>query len=278
MFRFTIKLLAFLIILWLFLEINNSWLQVTHYTVKSTKLPSAFQGFKIVQLSDLHDATFGEKQNRLIKKVKKENPDIVVITGDFIDSNRYNLENSLHVVQELRTFTDVFYVIGNHEVAVNKVNEISAALKDLGVYVLRNESIVLEKNGEQIVIAGIDDPLASTGMGVSNATRSNIDLAMKDVQPNQFILLLSHRPEVFSVYVEKKVHVVFTGHAHGGQVRIPGIGGLYAPGQGWNPPYSEGIHNEGDTAMIVSRGLGNSIIPYRVFNRPEIVVTTLQVE
>ncbi|MBS4202285.1 metallophosphoesterase [Bacillus sp. FJAT-49732] len=273
--RILLKLILFIAFVWAFLYINNNWLQISEYEVQSERIPKAFDGVRIVQISDLHDATFGENQSRLVKKVQTMNPDFVFLTGDFIDSNRYDLQNSLDFVEQIIPFTQVFYVTGNHEVAVNKINEITQALKDLGVHVLMDESSVIEKAGESLIIAGVQDPLINAIYPPEEVIAESLDEAISR-RSDSFKLLLSHRPEVFDVYVEKEIDVVFTGHAHGGQVRIPGVGGLIAPGQGWFPKYTSGMHEQGKTKMVVSRGLGNSLIPYRIFNRPEIVLLTLK--
>ncbi|MBS4219464.1 metallophosphoesterase [Bacillus sp. FJAT-49711] len=274
--RKLLKLILFIAFVWAFLYINNYWLQTSEYEIESERIPKEFDGIKIVQISDLHDATFGEKQARLVKKVKKLNPDFVFITGDFIDSNRYDLQNSLDFVEQITPFTDVFYVTGNHEVAVNKIDEITKALMDLGVHVLMDETVEIEKAGESLLIAGVQDPLIKAIPPPEETIAESLDEILLDDQKDSFKLLLSHRPEVFDVYAIKHIDVVFTGHAHGGQVRIPGIGGLIAPGQGWFPKYTSGLHEKGNTHMIVSRGLGNSIIPFRVLNRPEIVIVNLK--
>lgn len=262
--------------IWLFLHINNSWLQTTSYTVESERIPQAFDGLKIVQLSDLHDATFGEEQADLAKKVESLKPDLIFLTGDIIDSNRYNLANTLNLVEKLVKISDVFYVTGNHEVAINQVSEISEALQALGVKRLRNESRIISVNGEEIAIAGIDDPLMRNMETSEVVVGESIDIASENVPSDAYTLLLSHRPEVFDVYADKKVDLVFTGHAHGGQIRIPGLGGMIAPSQGWFPSYTSGKHEQGMTTMIVNRGLGNSLFPFRILNRPEIVILTLK--
>jgi len=163
---------------------------------------------------------------------------------------------------------DVYYVLGNHEVATNKVSEIYEVLSSLGVHILANESTVIERNGERLAIVGIEDPL----MG-----RTTEDmLEMVNVQPDVLTILLAHRPEVFNTYVNYEIDLVFAGHAHGGQVRIPGIGGIFARGQGLFPKYTAGVYEENSTTMVVSRGLGNSSVPFRIFNLPEIVVMELK--
>ncbi|KOS66203.1 phosphoesterase [Lysinibacillus contaminans] len=253
----------------IFLYVNNHWIVVSEHVYESERVPSSFDGMRIVQVSDLHDALFGNKQEKLVRKVKAANPDVIFITGDLVDSNRYNLEQSLQAVRQFVKLADVYYVLGNHEVATNKVNEIYEALSSLGVHVMANTSTVLERNGERLSIVGIEDPL--TGM----ETKDMLAMATAHIPQDRFTLLLAHRPEVFDVYVDQGIDVVFSGHAHGGQIRIPGVGGLVAPGQGLFPKYTAGVYEENETRMVVSRGLGNSSVPYRIFNLPEIVVFEL---
>lgn len=262
------KLLVVLIIA-VILYTGNTWIKTTEVTIESEKLPATFDGLKIVQISDLHDATFGEKQMKLVQKIIDTKPDVIFITGDLIDSNRYELQNSLDMVEQLILVAPVYYVTGNHEIATNDVDYIKNSLIDLGVIVLSNEEKSIEKDGEKIRVIGIEDPL--NGVSVADALSSF-------EQTEDFTLVLSHRPETFQAYVENKLDVVFAGHAHGGQFRIPGVGGLVAPGQGLFPTFTSGLYEDNGTNMIVSRGLGNSIIPIRIFNTPEIIVVTLKNE
>jgi hypothetical protein len=273
------KILSFLLLICfvpLFLYANNHWLQTTSYEIVSERIPAPFDGLTIVQLSDLHDAAFGEKQMKLAEKVKKADPDVIFITGDLIDSNRYDLENSLDLVKQLVLMADVFYVTGNHEVAANRLEEIQEALRALGVHVLANEARTLARNGERLVIAGVEDPLMKGQYAPEEVVKASLEETFSNITGSPYTILLSHRPEVFDVYAEKEMDLVFTGHAHGGQVRIPFIGGLIAPGQGWFPKYTAGMHERGMTTMVVNRGLGNSMIPFRIFNRPEMIVVTLK--
>lgn len=261
------KFLMFIIVIIILLYISNSWIQTTEITVESDRVPASFDGIKVLQISDLHDATFGDNQEKLVKKVKNTDPDLIFITGDLIDSNRYNLEQSLELVRKIIDLAPIYYVTGNHEIATNDIENIKTSLSDLGVNVLTNEEQTIENNGEQIRIIGIEDPL--NGVLVSEALSNFEDSEL-------FTLVLSHRPETFQDYVDYEMDVVFSGHAHGGQFRLPGLGGLVAPGQGLFPSYTAGMYTENTTHMIVSRGLGNSVIPVRVFNSPEIVLVTLK--
>lgn len=265
-----LKLILFVAVLYLFLYVNNNWIISTELTHESGGVPASFHGYRITQITDLHDATFGKNQDRLVEKVRATKPDAIFITGDLVDSRRYDLQNSLQAVKQFVNIADVYYVLGNHEVALNLMDEIYLALTDLGVHVLPNDAVVLERDGERIAIAGIEDPL------MGNSVDWMIDEAMKNVDKEMFTLLLSHRPEQFETYVEKEMDYVFTGHAHGGQIRLPFIGGLVAPSQGLFPKYTAGVFEQQNTTMVISRGLGNSIFPYRIFNLPQIITVELQ--
>lgn len=273
------KLIALIfgaLFLLVFAWVNNNWIVTTEYSVQSEKVPDAFAGKRIVQVSDLHNAEFGDQQQSLLEKVEAANPDAIFITGDLIDSDRYNLERSLAAVDGLVEMSEVYYVIGNHEVSSNRLDdEIVPALEERGVEVLRNRSLMWEENGEAIQIAGIDDPLMDIYLHEEEFTRNSIaEAGLNDA----FTLLLAHRPEQLETYASEGIDVVFAGHAHGGQIRIPGLGGLIAPGQGWFPSMTEGVFESGDTQLVLSRGLGNSGFPLRVFNLPEVVVVTLENE
>ena len=255
---------------------GNTTVGVTHYTVVSEKLPKAFNGYKIVQLSDLHDAQYDIGHTDVVTQVKEIAPDAIFITGDFIDSNRYNLEQSLLLVEALQFVAPFYYVTGNHEIATNDLERIKGSLKELGVRVLTDEAeIITVSPNDSIAIGGVEDPLAS-GTGAHLAVEASIRKAFEQVPADLFKVLLSHRPEQFDVYAEQGIDVTFSGHAHGGQFRLPGLGGLVSPGQGWFPKYTSGVHEKGHSQMVVSRGLGNSVVPVRIFNQPEIVVVTFQ--
>ena len=268
MIRKLVKYVFIIACLIVFFYVNNNWLTVSNHTIESPEIPTSFDGYRIVQVSDLHDAKFGDKQKRLVKKIQQTKPDMIVITGDIIDSNRYNLQNSLDLVDQIVKIADVYYVTGNHEVATNDVELIKEELTDHGVRVLSNETLNLELAGEAISLTGIEDPL----MGEVAYQM----IASSNVPSDAFNILLAHRPEDFRAYVDAGIDVTFSGHAHGGQFRIPGVGGLVAPGQGYFPKYTAGIHEQDQSKLVVSRGLGNSIIPIRLFNLPEIVMVTLK--
>lgn len=244
--------------------------------INAIGLPESFDQYRIVQLSDIHDSEFGVNNLDLVNKVKAMSPDAIFITGDFIDGNRYDLEHSLEIIKQLYDVAPFYFVTGNHEISTNDEERIKSELAGLGVKVLSNESVTISsQKGEQIAIGGIEDPLSSN-LDEQIYVEQVIGNAFKDVPDDMYKILLSHRPEHFDVYVDCQIDLVFSGHAHGGQLRIPGIGGLVAPGQGWFPKYTSGVYEMDKTSMVVSRGLGNSIAPIRVFNRPEVIVVTMK--
>ncbi|WP_033542393.1 metallophosphoesterase [Planococcus sp. CAU13] len=270
------KLIVFIVfaaLVWFFAWGSNNWIQTTEYTISSERLPAAFDGKKIVQVSDVHNAMFGKDQQSLIQKVEEAQPDAIFITGDLIDSNRYDLDSALILVDALVDISKVYFVTGNHEIATNKLEDLKYVLTERGVIFLENEAVDWELEGETVQIAGIHDPLMDEYYRDEKYTRGAIENAGLD---NNFTLLLAHRPEQMAVYAEKNIDVVFSGHAHGGQVRIPGIGGLFAPGQGWFPRMTEGVFKKDSTQLVLSRGLGNSGFPLRILNLPEIVSVTLE--
>ena len=273
-------------LLWVLLILFSIWMiytnvvvGVTTYQISYPDLPASFEGFKILQISDLHNAEFGRNNASLIEKVKNVQPDVIAITGDLIDSDRTDVEAALNVVEELTAIAPCYYVTGNHEAWVSQATyaSLETALQELGVTVLRDEEVLLEREGEYLSFIGIDDPeIAYRYQGVA----MTMDGEAISELPTQgiFSILLSHRPEYYEVYQGTDANLILTGHAHGGQFRLPFIGGLVAPNQGLLPEYDSGVYQEGDCAMVVSRGIGNSIIPVRFGNQPEIVVVELQRE
>ncbi|PGO30133.1 phosphoesterase [Bacillus cereus] len=271
-----ILIIGILVGISIFLYLQNNLISITEVKITSSKITSSFKGYKILQISDLHNKKFGDNQDVLIQKVKSINPDIIAITGDLIDSKSYDAEISMQVIRELVKEYPVYFVTGNHEKWSGKYNSLEKKLKKQHVTVLRNEHVIIQKGGHEINLLGIDDPEFNTGdIDEGSIVKDAIVKAKIETQPDRYNVLLSHRPEFLEEYAEEKVDLVLSGHAHGGQVRLPFIGGLVAPNQGILPKYTAGLYEQQNTSMIVSRGLGNSIIPQRVFNRPEIVVVQL---
>lgn len=259
-----------------FLYLQNNLIGITEVKITSSKIPSSFKGYKILQISDLHNKKFGNKQGVLIQKIESIDPDIIAITGDLIDSKSYDAEVSMELIRELVKEYPVYFVTGNHEKWSGKYNNLEKELKNHHVTVLRNEHVTIQKGEQKINLLGIDDPEFVTGNRDEGSVVKDAILKAKfEMLPNTFDVLLSHRPEFLTEYADEQLDLVLSGHAHGGQVRLPFIGGLVAPNQGVFPTYTAGLYEEQNTSMVVSRGLGNSIIPQRIFNRPELVVVQL---
>ncbi len=241
----------------------NAAVEVNEWTVESPELPVEFDGLRIAQVSDLHNTAHWVDA---VKALEVAEPDIIVLTGDLIDSRRTDVDRALEVVHEAVKLAPCFYVTGNHESRIGEWPRLRQGLIDEGVRVLENEVCTLERDGACVTILGITDPDFGT-----DPARTLEDLAAGE----GYTILLSHRPELFDLYVRSGVDLVFSGHAHGGQVRIPFVGGLIAPHQGWFPEYDSGLYRRDGTTMLVSRGVGNSIIPLRFNNRPEILVAVI---
>lgn len=247
---------------------ENTSLQVTNYEITSEEIPIDFNNYKIVQISDYHNAKSKKLNNELISKIKKEKPDIIVITGDLVDAYKTDIETSINLIKSIKDISPIYYVTGNHEEKIDNYSKLKESLEELKVRILNNETESIKKNGYKINLIGINDP--------TNETICEIELKESSYDVKSYNILLSHRPELLDVYSKNDIDLVLTGHAHGGQIRIPFVGGLVAPNQGLFPKYTSGIYQKDTTTMIVSRGIGNSIIPFRINNNPELVVITLK--
>ena len=256
---------------------GNIALEVNEYEIVSDRIPEAFAGFRIAQVSDLHNKDFGEGYGQLLTLLSEINPDIIVVTGDLIDSRQTDLDVALEFAWQAGKIARVYYVSGNHEVRVPEYEDLKTGLVKAGVVILENQKVEITREGESITLMGIDDPSFQEDY-LFGDSESVARQAIENLQNESdgYTVLLSHRPELFDLYVETGMDLVFSGHAHGGQFRLPFVGGLVAPNQGFFPKYDAGQFIGENTTMIVSRGVSNSIIPIRFNNRPEIVLVTLR--
>lgn len=255
---------------------GNAALELNTYTISSRGLPDAFDGYRIAQVSDLHNAEFGDGNQRLLDMLREAEPDMIAITGDLIDSRKTNIAVALAFAEEAVRIAPCYYVSGNHEARVPEYRELKAGLEAAGVTVLDDARVEIEISGKSITIIGVNDPSFLADYLTSDAAVMDRKLSELSSEDASFTILFSHRPELFDTYAAHDMDLVLTGHAHGGQFRLPLIGGLIAPNQGLFPKYDDGLYSEGNTNMIVSRGLGNSIIPFRFNNRPEVVLIELK--
>ena len=257
--------------------LGNTKLEITEYYVTSSRLPDSFDGFEIAQISDLHNAEFGDANEDLLRLLSQIKPDMIVLTGDLIDSRQTDMDIALDFASKAVQVAPVYYVTGNHEARVPEYEQLKTGLTDLGVTVLENQKVQITKDGESITLMGIQDPSFRTDYLFGDAESvSRQAITSLQNESDGFTVLLSHRPELFNLYVDTGVDMVFSGHAHGGQFRLPFVGGLVAPNQGFFPKYDAGQFSEENTTMIVSSGVGNSLIPFRINNPPELVVVELK--
>lgn len=256
---------------------GNTALELNTYTVSSERLPEAFDGYRIAHVSDLHNAEMGKSNEKLLDMLREAKPDVIAITGDLIDSRNTDIDVALQFTKDAMEIAPCYYATGNHEARVSEYAELKEGLIEQGVVVLDDERIELELSGETIALLGVNDPSFQTDylFGDSETVMQSKLQEISDAE-NEFTILLSHRPELFEVYADNKMDLVLSGHAHGGQFRLPFAGGLVAPNQGLFPKYDAGLYTEENTNMIVSRGIGNSILPFRFNNRPEVILIELK--
>lgn len=267
---------AILVALTIWIAWGNKALQLNTYTICSSRLPESFNGFRIAHVSDLHNTEIGKENEKLLAMLRKAEPDLIAITGDLIDSRNTDTEIALQFVQEAMKIAPCYYVTGNHEVRVAAYSQLKEQMKAAGVIILDDAKAEIHLNGDTISLLGVNDPSFQTDdMSANSEMIINNKLSCLKTD-NAFSILLSHRPELFEIYAENEIDLVLSGHAHGGQFRLPFLGGVVAPNQGLFPKYDGGVYKSEDTNMIVSRGIGNSLFPFRFNNRPEVILIELE--
>ena len=200
---------------------------------------------------------------------------MIAITGDLIDSRNTEIDTALQFAREAVKIAPCYYVTGNHESRIDDFDQLKAGLETLGVKVLDNKRLILQKGNDEITLIGVSDPKFMTRKIEEEDEIMRQCLTQLSEEADTYRILLSHRPEMFDLYKQMGIDLVLSGHAHGGQFRLPFVGGLVAPNQGFFPKYDAGQFIEENTTMIVSRGVGNSIVPFRINNPPELVVVEL---
>lgn len=240
---------------------GNTTVALTTITITEDNLPYTFNGFRIAQVSDLHNSRLWEKT---IERLKESEPNMIVITGDLVDANDPDVDVAIQFIQEAVRIADCFYVTGNHEADLPEETyaQLMNGLNQWGVTVIENREIKVHRGGSYISLVG-------------HSWGDTADVGQL-TQFDGYRILLSHQPDGFEDYVAGEYDLVFSGHAHGGQVRLPLIGGLYAPDQGFFPKYDSGVYSQGRTDMVVSRGIGNGGFPFRFNNRPQVIVVELK--
>ena len=273
------KILAFVPFLATSIFANNKKLKQSNLSLSFNNLPASFDNFRIAQISDIHCDKVGFSDLSFINKIKKFSPDIIIITGDILDSYKNDTDVAYNILCQLAIISPCYFVSGNHELRLPEEYErLQTILNKLNITNLNNTSLLLEKNNEFINLVGVEDYNHFKNEDNLNH-RNNFKETLDELYSStHFNILLSHRPEKFPMYVEAKYDLIFSGHAHGGQWRIPFIGGIYSPSQGFFPKYTNGKYIKENSTLIVSRGLGNSSFPIRINNPIELVLVTLKKE
>lgn len=266
------RILPVVLLLAVFLLWQNSSIQTPRTTVSLPQLPAAFSGLRVVELADLHGRSFGRDNRRLLRALRRLQPDIICIDGDFFDE-KTDLSMVAPLAAQLCAIAPTFYVTGNHEWRVGTLSQVLAAMREQGVTVLRNDYRLLRRGSERIVIAGVDDP---NGPADQKTPEQLVEQIRREQGQDVFILMLAHRNDTMSLWSSLGVQLVLTGHCHGGVIRLPLLGGVFGAGETFFPDYDAGLYREGDTALYVSRGLGYSRCRFRLFNRPELSLLVLQ--
>lgn len=236
----------------------------TQYSVSLPSLPREFCGFSIALLSDIH----GQIAPKLLNTLQESQPELIAVTGDLVDSKARQSADALDFLRKASAVAPCYFVPGNHESRLPEYPELAEAMGRLGVTVLEDRAVSISRSGGEILLLGIADPGFPGGIQRMEAALN------KMCRYDGFRLLLAHRPEHFPLYAGAGADLALSGHAHGGQVRLPGIGGLFAPGQGFFPKWDGGVYTLGDSKLVVSRGL-SSCPPFRLGNPTELVKITL---
>lgn len=272
-----------------FYKYETESLEITKYEIENEKIPKEFDNFKIVQISDLHNKSFGKGNKRLLEKIDSQNPDIVVITGDLVEGDNKNFDVALNLIDELLKKYKVYHIIGNHEQKslIKKHKELYKTYFDKlykkNIVNLDNEKIRIKKDGKYINIYGLIIPLEYYPYFFKNYENKNMKLEqdfinnkLGEINRDEYNILLAHTPFFFEDYEKYGVDLVLAGHVHGGIIRLPKVGGLLSPNREFFPKYDFGKYIKNNTTMLLSKGLGGSKVLIRFACKPEIVSITLK--
>ena len=250
-------------------------LETTHYVIESDKIPEGFDGFRIVQISDVHASVIPG----IVDEIRGEAPDIIVSTGDLVHDCG-SFEPGIRLIKRLNDISPVFSVTGNHDLRRTDYDKFQNELDKTGARTLHNESVIIKHKGSEITLSGIEDPFSEDGKTIEQ----NINAALSAISHTaNYHIALFHRANHMNLLKKKGFDLILSGHMHGGQIRLPNGRGVCAPRSSWGsgspmffPKYVAGHYKNGDMHMIVNRGVGNPMIIPRLFNRPEITVIILK--
>lgn len=267
-----LALLAALILIAVVLVLDSRYrIQLSRYELSFADLPESFDGCRIVHISDLHGMSFGRDNRRLAELIRRQQPDIIAYTGDIAGAEG-DLSAVEPLLKELEGLCPAYYVNGNHEWADGCVEEIEALMERYGVRCLSNEIELIYRGEDSIAIIGAEDPNGRADM----MTPWELSLQAGELYSGKFMLWLAHRNDYIKMYPDIGTDLILSGHAHGGIVRLPLVGGLLNVNRRLGAEYESGLYYSGHYIMEVSRGLGNSIPIPRFLNRPELVTIELR--
>ena len=245
-------------------------LDTENWLVASSRVPEAFDGFRITLLTDLHGDTFDDGKEELLQNVEAASPDLIAISGDLVDEYG-DPEKMQPLLQALTKIAPVCYVTGNHEWVREDTEQVLDLIESCGVTVLRNQWYVLERDGQCIVIAGKEDP---NGYADQMTASQLVDRIREQVPSDPYIIMINHRNNELDLWAQQNVDLVLAGHGHGGVIRLPFVGGLLSVERSLFPDDCEGIYTKGRTVLAVSRGLGG----VRVWNSPHLPTIVLDAD
>ncbi len=285
----SIKLIFLIIVLMIAIcfVISNNFLTVTNYDFKYAILPDSFDGLRIVHLSDLHSKSFGKNNKRLIRAIEKQKPDIVVMTGDMVNSSDNDYHLFISLAGAIAKKYDTYFIVGNHEQSLKK-EQLLGLYNDLakgGTHVLDNDRVALTKGSGTIEIVGLWFNLRyysdQTNEYISHHRNEyyfgtdKMNKIIDEKDDSVFTILLTHNPAYFKTYADWGADLTLSGHIHGGMIRLPFLGGILSPDRTYFPKYDAGDFEKEGKHIVVSRGIGNGNEGVRFYNRPEIVSITL---
>lgn len=270
-----ILILACLASIW----ISYNWLTVTHFTVRSSKIS---EPFRIVLVSDLHEHQFGRDNEKLAEKIREQSPDLIIIDGDMINGDSENADTAVELVRALKEAAPVYYSFGNHEYSYMEAGheDLTEELEAAGAVVLNYQSIDIDVKGNPVRLGGLYEYGFETGMQSEEENERAIPYLEEYADTDRYLIMCAHRPESFypwDMADQWGIDLVLSGHLHGGQVIIPGVGGLYNSLDGFFPKFDYGQYKLGDSDMVITRGLGSNpkMLP-RFNNPPEIAVVEVE--
>lgn len=272
---FFILILACLASIW----VSYNWLTVTHFTVRSSKIS---EPFRIVLVSDLHEHQFGRDNEKLAEKIREQSPDLIIIDGDMINGDSENADTAVELVRALKETAPVYYSFGNHEYSYMEAGheDLTEELEAAGAVVLNYQSIDIDVKGNPVRLGGLYEYGFETGMQSEEENERAIPYLEEYADTDRYLIMCAHRPESFypwDMADQWGIDLVLSGHLHGGQVIIPGVGGLYNSLDGFFPKFDYGQYKLGDSDMVITRGLGSNpkMLP-RFNNPPEIAVVEVR--